>query len=102
MSGLVMSEKDFEAGVKKLARMFGWKYYHTWKSIHSPAGFPDCNLVKPPRIIYAELKSDKGQLTPEQKEWLALLGQCPGCEVYLWRPADIEEITKVLQAEARQ
>ena len=93
---LSMTEKELEAQVKKLARMMGWLHYHTYRSIRSPAGFPDCVLVKPPRTIYSELKSDKGKVLPEQQVWLDTLAKCPHNEVYLWRPSDFEEIAHVL------
>ena len=103
-----------------MAKIFQWKYYHTWRSIHSPAGFPDCVMVKPPRLIFAELKSEKGVVSPEQQEWLDLLEQvgkdtkvydhvlsqdaiqalCEKgtlVEVYLWRPDDIETIAEILR-----
>ena len=94
---IAITEKQFEAQVKHLAKLFGWLYYHTWRSFHSPAGFPDCVMVRPPRVIFAELKTEKGQVSPHQQEWLDLLGQCPGVEVYLWRPSDFKEIVECLR-----
>ena len=93
----VITEKQFEGQVKDLAKLWGWKYYHTWRSIHSPAGFPDCVFARE-RIIWAELKTETGQPTLEQYEWLAALAAA-GQEVYLWRPDDIEEIIGVLQGK---
>jgi len=114
----LLTEKQFEAQVKDLAKIFGWKYYHTWRSIHSPAGFPDCVFVRPPRLIFAELKSEKGAVSEKQSEWLDLLKRCgePRAyrqdfasayaekqgyiivpEVYLWRPDAIEEIAECLR-----
>lgn len=110
-----LTEKQFEAQVKDLAKIFGWKYYHTWRSIHSPAGFPDCVLVRPPRLIFAELKSEKGSVSEKQQEWLDILKACQERpkdfaleyaekrgyvlipEVYIWRPDDIEEIVECLR-----
>lgn len=80
-----------------LARLLGWAVYRTWISIRSPAGFPDLILARPGRpLILAELKSDRGRLTPAQEAWLDLLKQVPGVEVYVWRPADLEAIAAVL------
>jgi len=93
----MISEKQFEQQVKDLAKMFNWLYYHTWRSIHSPAGFPDCVMVRPPRLIFAELKSEKGKVSPAQQEWLATLKATGKVEVYLWRPSDIEEIAEILR-----
>jgi len=90
-----ISEKDFEGQIRDLAKLFGWLYYHTWRSIHSPAGFPDVVMVRPPRLIFAELKSEKGQVSDKQKEWLEALKET-GVEVFLWRPSDLDEIVGVL------
>ena len=97
---LIISEKAFESQVKGLAKLFGYLYYHTWRSFHSPAGFPDCVFVRlepTPRLVFAELKSEKGKVSPAQQEWLDLLGECPGVEIFLWRPSDFDEIVECLR-----
>ena len=96
---LAITEKQFESQVKGLARVFGWLYYHTWRSIHSPAGFPDCVLVRGSRLIFAELKSEKGKVSPAQQEWLDALGNVgdKDVQVYLWRPSDWDKIEEVLR-----
>lgn len=100
---LAITEKQFEAQVKDLAKIFGWLYYHTWRSIHSPAGFPDVVMVRQGRLIFAELKSEKGKLSDKQQEWIDALrdGQkfapMPNWEVYAWRPHQIEEIAEILR-----
>lgn len=93
-----ITERDFLATVRSFAELLGWTCYHTWQSIHSPAGFPDLVLVRPPRIIFAELKVGKRHPTPAQERWLNLLRECPGVEAYLWRPEDWEEIQMLLSA----
>lgn len=95
-----MSEKQFREQVIDLARWLGWRLYFTWQSIHSPAGFPDLVLVRRGRLIFVELKSEKGRLTPEQALWLKELKQIPGIEVYTWRPGDFNEVARVLRREA--
>ena len=49
-------------------------------------------------MIFAELKSDKGTVTPYQQEWLDTLEAC-GQEVHVWRPIDIEDIVELLKQE---
>lgn len=93
MSGL---EKDLDAQVRILAAVYGFRRYHTYRSKRSPAGFPDLVLVKPPRLIFAELKSDDGRTTADQDEWLADLGRVPAAETYVWRPGDLELIAEIL------
>jgi len=92
-----ITEKEFFEQIRDLAKLFGWKLYHTWRSIHSPAGYPDCTLTRDGRLVIAELKTETGQPTPEQYFWLVELSKVPCAEVYLWRPSQIEEIAKVLR-----
>lgn len=91
------TEKDFLAQVLDAAKLFGWATYHPFLSKWSQRGYPDLTLVRPPRMILAELKADRGQPTVDQAQWLELLGQVPGIEVHLWRPADLDEIVAVLR-----
>ena len=84
-----LTEKGFQAQVVQLAKMLGWKVQFHWRETHSPAGWPDVVCARPPRILFAELKTDKGRTTPAQDEWLATLRLC-GCDVYVWRPVDLE------------
>ena len=85
--------------MKDLAKIFHWRYYHTWRSIHSPAGFPDCVMVRRERIVFAELKSEKGVVSSKQQEWLDALGNVGNkdVQVYLWRPDDFNRIVEVLR-----
>jgi VRR-NUC domain len=92
-----ISERDLTAYVRDIASACGWRRYHTWLSKHSPAGFPDEVLVRPPRIIFAELKSANGRLKREQEAWLEAMRQVPGVEVFVSRPDDLDEILKVLR-----
>lgn len=101
-----MSEADFLALVIDYARLRGWRLTHSrpartadgWRTaITGDAGFPDLLLVRPPRLVFAELKSSTGRATPDQKHWLMLLGQVPGVEVFQWRPGDFGEVEEVLR-----
>ena len=96
-----ITEKAFESQVKDLAKLFGYLYYHTWRSFHSPSGFPDCVLVRlepEPRLIFIELKSETGQPTVDQCIWLQILQQLPRpVEAHLFRPSDFKTIAEVLR-----
>lgn len=93
-----LSEKEFQRQVVDLAaKIFGWETYHAWLSIHSPRGWPDLALCRPPRLILAELKREKGTLSPSQERSIGLLRACPGVEVYVWRPSDLDAIREVLR-----
>lgn len=94
-----ITEKDLREQVRDICKLFGWLFYFTWTSIHSPRGFPDLVLVHlgKKKIIYAELKNEKGKLTEYQELWIDALRVC-GQEVYVWRPADIEAILEILSS----
>ena len=91
-----VSEKDFLAGVTELATLAGWLVYHTYDSRKNQAGFPDLTMAKGGRLIFAELKSEKGRVSPHQQVWLNQLEKIKGVEVYLWRPSHIDEIVDKL------
>ncbi|GIV15858.1 MAG: hypothetical protein KatS3mg022_1293 [Armatimonadota bacterium] len=90
-------EKEFLQAVVQYARLQGWVYYHPWVSIRSAAGFPDLVLVRPPRVLFVELKTGGRKPTPAQQHWLAQLGACPQVEVYLWTPDCWAEIEQTLR-----
>lgn len=81
------TEAQFQAKVIQWARLNGWMHYHTHDSRRSPEGFPDLVLVRPPEIVYVELKSEKGKLTTRQQVWIGALEAC-GQETFVWRPSD--------------
>jgi hypothetical protein len=90
-------EKSFQRRVVKLAQLYGWVAWHTLDSTGTRAGELDLRLVRPPRVIFAELKSQHGRVRLEQAQTIALLEHCPGVEVFCWRPSDWEELVKVLR-----
>ena len=90
------TEAQFLNQVRSLARILGWFTYHPQLSKWSERGFPDITMVRGNRLVFAELKNEKGKTTVFQDEWLERLGQT-GVEVYLWRPADLEAIAEILR-----
>lgn len=92
-----MTESDLQDMVIELARRLKWKAYHTYDARRSEAGYPDLTLVRPPRVVFAELKSTGGRLRQEQREWADILSRIPGVEYELWRPADWDRICEVLR-----
>ena len=102
-----ITEKDFSSQVEHLLYLFGWRWCHFrvafsnkgWRTpIKGNKGFPDIVAVRPPtpRLLFIELKSEKGKLSIPQVEWLELLKQCKGVEVYCWKPSQFEEIASIL------
>ena len=88
----------------ELARLCGWMVYHTrpartargWRTpIQGNKGFPDLVLVKD-KVIYAELKAEKGLWSEDQAEWAKAL-EAAGQEYHLWRPRNWPEIERELR-----
>jgi hypothetical protein len=117
------SEAQFQQQVEQLAKHYGWRAYHApdnrpgrnGKVQRVTAGFLDLVLVRPPELIFAELKTDKGRLRPEQADWIKELQAIstavadavhraeigghgpiaagePAVDVYIWRPADFDDM----------
>jgi hypothetical protein len=91
-----MTEKDWQKQVVDLARLFGFRVFHTWLSIRSEKGWPDLALFRPGRFLLAELKTEKGKLTASQESMIADL-RAAGVEVHVWRPADLDRVVEVLR-----
>ena len=86
---LAMTEKAWGGRVEQIARLNRWTYYHTWQSQHSTPGFPDYVFVRDGEIIYVELKTEVGKLSPHQIKWRDLLCAARQ-EWYCWRPNMID------------
>lgn len=88
---LYMSERHLQEAVVELARLLGWMVYHPYNSQRSTPGFPDLTMVHPRTggLLFAELKTTTGKVTPDQDEWLralALRGVA-----FVWRPVDLTD-----------
>ena len=96
----VVSETDFQQTVIKMARALGWRVYHTHDSRRSDPGFPDLCMVRDGQLRFMELKSEKGNLTPAQAQWLSafswVAAHNDGIHAGLFRPSDMERIKAML------
>ena len=79
---------SLESHIRKLMKDLGLWGFHPHSSRYSAKGFPDWLIVGPHKIIFRELKSEYGRVTPEQRqvgEMLRRAGQSWG----IWRPSDL-------------
>ena len=93
-------EKDFQRRVEEYARLEGWHVYSVPDSRRvSLSGYPDLTMwrVLDKRLIFAELKREKGRLRPQQEVILEELRQLGVAEVYVWRPSNWNEILDTLR-----
>jgi hypothetical protein len=135
IDGRPMTEAELQRDVIALARSLGWGItqsaaaklardaaaygipeppleglvFHPRYSLGSEPGWPDLTLIRrrDRRLVFAELKAEKGRLSERQDEVLELLrylewppadGAVPGAwegvdvpriEVHVWRPSDL-------------
>ena len=93
---LAMTEAELTRSIVAAAKELGYKVYFTWRSIHSPAGYPDLTMTRNGKLLIWEAKSAKGVVKPAQQEWLDALGQVPGVDARVVRPADLEQAYEAL------
>lgn len=87
-----VTEAGWRRHVIAWAKAAGWRVtsmhdsrMQTWGT---DRGFPDLLLLRPPRLVLAELKTTRGRLSQPQRDWIADLLRVPCVEVHCWRPTD--------------
>lgn len=85
-------KEGLQAEVSAICARLGLFCYHVPDSrrLKGMAGFPDCWILnmRTGRVLYAELKSQSGQQTGEQKAVMYAL-QAGKHDYVLWRPSDL-------------
>jgi hypothetical protein len=80
-----MSERDLENAIRAILRDLPQVLaFHAFDSRRSAEGFPDWIFVGR-GVIFAELKTATGRLTPAQERWLERL-TLAGEQACVWRP----------------
>lgn len=108
-AAIAISETEWQAQVIELAHDLGWAHMHVrrsigkgraWTTATNLKGWPDLTLIRPApasdgEIIFAELKTEKGDFKDGQREVHELLRRA-GHEVYVWRPSDLDKVAERL------
>lgn len=105
-----VSEAQWEKTLVALAHLNSWmvagfrtaQVGKSWQTPvrHDAKGWPDLVLVRD-RVIFVELKTNKGRISDAQDEWIMAL-ETAGQEVYVWRPSDWDEVVEVLRWKDRE
>lgn len=102
-----LREQPWQKQVEAELEFFGWWYMVVppnvvvcpkcrWKIFRGVAkGWPDIVAIRPPEILFIELKAERGQLRPEQTMVGAMLRAC-GLRWIHARPRDREELRKLI------
>lgn len=96
-----VTERQFQADVRALLALHGYRVHVVHDSRRSPEGWPDVTALHMNGDILAlELKTETGRVTPAQIEWLALLNGC-GVEARVLRPSEVGWLIGRLQRHGR-
>ena len=105
MTGLQISEAEWQQQVIDLAHAHGWMCAHfrparTSKGWVTPVaadgqGFPDLVLTRE-RVMFVELKSQRGRLSEQQRLWIVSL-RAAGAEVHVWKPDHFDHAHQTLK-----
>lgn len=79
------TEAQFQAAVIEAARLHGWLVFWWPNAVINPI-WPDLTLIKDSRVVFAELKTERGKLGKKQLERLQELASA-GMDVRVWRPS---------------
>ena len=99
-----MPERELQEAVRRLCAGLGLFHYHPHNSARSEAGWPDSTIIGR-RVLFRELKSECGRLSPEQAEVGRRL-KAAGQNWRVWRPSDLlsgqiaKELTEVAGVQA--
>jgi hypothetical protein len=97
-TAIAMTEAELTTAVLELLDVLGFRAMHTrpartahgWRTpLQGPTavGFPDIVALKGTRLVVAELKVGRNQVTPAQQAWLDAFSAA-GAEVFAWRDND--------------
>lgn len=68
-----MREDEFAKRIEETMDWLGLLWHHETDSRKSKAGFPDYCIVGPYGVLFLEIKSSKGKVSPKQQEWIHAL-----------------------------
>jgi len=97
-----MPERELQQLVSDLCGYLGLLHFHVHYAKHMRAGWPDSVIIGE-RVIYRELKSEHGKVSPDQR----MVGDrltAAGADWRIWRPSDwisgaIERELKLLRGQ---
>lgn len=107
MARQLKPEESFLTAVLDLAKVRHWFRLHIRPARRANGGWltpvqgegeglPDLLLLRPPRMVIAELKVPPNKTTPAQQAWLEAFRGVPGVEVHEWTPAEWNVIQETL------
>lgn len=98
-----LTEAEFQSQVMVVARRFGWRVAHAGRAkvggkwvTRMATGWPDLTLLRPPELVFLELKRTGGRIRPEQTVWVDELDTVAGVTAAIVGPDDAEWVWQLL------
>lgn len=110
-----LSEADWQVQVLELAALYRWTVLHVGDARREvvdqdggrhlvgdaqAAGLPDLLLIRE-RVLWRELKTDRGPVRPAQRRVLEQL-RAAGADAGIWRPRDVDLVVAELRRRGRR
>lgn len=102
-----LSESDLQKVIVDYAILHRWMCHHSrparmqsgkWATpLQGHKGLPDLILARDGVVIFAELKAERGRVSPEQRQWLEAIGCGSSHACFVWRPSDWPTIVEILR-----
>jgi hypothetical protein len=96
-----MTEDQLLTAAVEALTIFGWRWTHPRRSDKAltmgDPGLPDIIAVKPPDLLFVEVKSHAGRLSEAQSAWMADIRNCPAVGYFLLRPDTLDTFIRLLQ-----
>jgi hypothetical protein len=92
-----VNEAELQALIVEVAELNGWLVFHDNDPRRNVAGWPDLVCVKPPRVLFLELKSAIGHIRPEQEVWMGALSKCDTIASGIVRPNQVDQVLDYLK-----
>jgi len=97
-----MTEDQLSQAIIEAAIYRGWRVHHIRRSDRAiqqgHSGFPDLCLARNGRVLFMELKSEKGRSSPDQDAWFDALSDLDGPAVmFIIRPSRLDFVLGLLE-----
>ena len=95
------TEAQYQKQIVDLAEACGWLVWHDNDPRRNSAGLPDLLMVRGPVLLFIEVKTEKGKVSPEQEAFIGRLKQVKYVHADVVRPRHFEQIAQVLRSAKR-
>jgi len=101
----VWAERALQRAVCEALDVLGYRWCHFrpartergWRTpLSGSPGFPDVVAVRGGRVLFIELKGERGRVSEAQALWLEALAETPA-EVFIWKSGDWPAIEEALR-----